>query len=98
MTLPPISDADAALFDPWTRDYALLGLRMDRLAPGTVDAWTGPPAWKAAVVAEEAPTPATLREAAESLRERLPGLGYAPDRAAYLGVQVRALEAQARVL
>ncbi len=91
-------DGDSALFDPWTRDYALLGLRMDRLAPGTVDAWMGPPAWREAVNGEPRPTPDALRAAADDLLQRLPTMGYAPVRAAYLTRQVRAMQAGARLL
>ena len=50
------AQADAGRFDEWTRDYALLGLRLDRLAPGTVDAWTGPPAWAATSLDDGAQT------------------------------------------
>jgi hypothetical protein len=89
---------ESHLFDPWTRDYALLGLRMERLAPGTVDAWIGPAAWKAAVDAEPAPTPASLRQEAQLLAEMLPSMEYTPDREGYLLRQVRALDTQARVL
>jgi hypothetical protein len=88
----------AALFDEWTRDYALLSLRMDRLAPGTVDAWTGPASWREAVSREPVPTPSTLRTAAADLLNRLPGCSYAPTRAAYLSRQVTALETSARLL
>ncbi len=86
------------LFDPWTHEYALLGLRIERLAPGTVDAWIGPPSWRAMVEAEPVPTPPDLRQAAEVLAEMLPSMDYAPARAAYLGRQIRALGAQTRVL
>lgn len=96
--MPPITDEDARLFDPWTREYAHLGLRLDRLAPGTVDAWIGPPGWRTAVQEEAAPTPAALLGAAEHLHTTLPMMGYAPDRAAYLERQVTALHAQARIL
>ena len=89
---------DAHLFDPWTRDYAHLGLRMERLAPGTVDAWIGPPEWRAAVEAEPAPTAEALRAGAEALLDLLPSMGYPAPRAAYLQRQVTALHAQARTL
>ena len=93
-----MSSPEAALFDPWTRDYVLLGLRMDRLAPGTVDAWLGPPEWRAAVHDEPQPTPVTIRGGSESLLERLPHMGYAPRRTEYLARQVTALQAGARLL
>jgi hypothetical protein len=89
---------DAHLFDPWTRDYAHLGLRMERLAPGTVDAWIGPLEWRASVDAEPAPTPGALRAGADALLELLPSMGYPPPRAAYLQRQVTALQAQSRTL
>src|SRR4051812_48170334 len=92
------NEQDANLFDAWTRDYALLGLCMERLAPGTVDAWIGPQSWREAAEADTMPTPDDMRHAAADLLERLPGVGYQPQRQAYLEKQVQALEAQARVL
>lgn len=71
---------DERLFDGWTRDYARLGLRLDRLLPGTELAWLGPPAWRADVHAEPPPEAAALAAAAEDLLDRLPGIGYAPER------------------
>jgi len=88
---------DTHLFDPWTRDYVHLGLRLDRVAPGTVDAWIGPPAWRDAVAAEPAPPLGALRDAADLLLELLPTMGYTPDRAAYLSRQTTALHTQARL-
>jgi hypothetical protein len=90
--------SDEQLFDDWTRDYALLGLRMDRLTPGTVDAWTGPAQWREEVGDEPEPTAQGLRQAADDLLARLPGMGYAADRSGYLERQALALQAQARLL
>ena len=98
MTVPDPAAEATHLFDPWTRDYALLGLRLERLAPGTVDAWIGPPSWRAAVAAEPLPSPVELRQAAALLAEMLPAMDYAPARTAYLGRQIRALGAQTHVL
>jgi hypothetical protein len=92
------SEATTNLFDDWTRDYALLGLRLDRLAPGTVDAWTGPPDWREQVLREPPTTAAVLRAAAGALLDRLPALGYAPRRMDFLLRQVRGLETSARLL
>ena len=88
---------EAALFDPWTRDYALLGLQLDRLIPGTVIAWLGPPSWRSASLTAPLPTPIALQEASEALLDRLPGMGYGPVRAAYLTRQVIALGTVARL-
>lgn len=88
---------DAAYFDPWTRDYALLGLQLDRCLPGTVLAWLGPPAWRENVVSAPMPTPAALHDAADDLLNRLPGMGYSSVRAAYLARQVTALGTLARL-
>jgi hypothetical protein len=60
-------DRDEALFDAWTRDYARLGLEMERHVPGTVAAWLGPPAWRVQVEAAPAMSAAALRDAADEL-------------------------------
>ncbi len=88
----------AGLFDDWTRDYALLSLRLDRLAPGTVDAWTGPANWREAVLREPAPSAADLEHAATALLDSLPATGYAQARKDYLYRQVAALRASTRLL
>ncbi|MDB5057731.1 MAG: hypothetical protein JWO59_1203 [Chloroflexi bacterium] len=91
-------EQDANLFDDWTHDYARLSLRLDRLTPGTVDAWTGPPAWREQILREPLPTAEALHAAASALLDRLPAVKYAPRRTAYLVRQVTALEASARLL
>ena len=88
----------AGLFDEWTRDYALLSLRLDRLAPGTVDAWTGPAEWRDAVLREPEPSAPDLEHAATALLDRLPAMGYAQEREHYLRRQVAALQASTRLL
>jgi hypothetical protein len=85
-------------FDGWVREYIHLGLRMDRLEPGTVDSYFGPASWRTAVDSEPMPTPQGLREAAEGLLNMLPGMGYPGERQGFLERQVRALHTQARVL
>jgi hypothetical protein len=89
--------ADDQLFDSWTHDYALLGLRMDRVYPGTVDGWIGPPEWREMVLAEEIPEPRRLLRDAVSLEERLPNMGYEARREAYLARQIAALRTQAEL-
>lgn len=88
---------DDELFDSWTRDYALLGLRMDRVFQGTVDSWIGPRAWKDEVAEGPAPEHESLLEKADSLAERLPSMGYDSRRTAYLARQVSALRTQAEI-
>src|SRR5438270_11887537 len=88
---------DEQLFDSWTHDYALLGLRMDRVFPGTLDGWIGPPAWKDRVGQESTPEAASLLAEADSLGERLPGMEYDDRRSAYLTRQVAALRSQAEI-
>ncbi len=86
------------LFDEWTGEYARLSLRLDRLAPGTVDAWTGPEDWRDAVLREPEPSAADLERAAAELLDRLPAMGYAQHRQDYLSRQVVALQASTRLL
>jgi len=88
---------DERLFDRWTRDYALLGLRLDRLLPGTVLAWLGPAAWRAAVEAEPPPAAGALVSAADELLDRLSATGYAAERVVHLEGQVVALRTLARL-
>jgi hypothetical protein len=87
---------DEALFDPWTRDYALLGLRLDQVAPGYVLAWLGPPAWRVTAAGPPLP-PLALRDLADDLLERLPAAGYEPARRAHLAGQMVALRTQSRL-
>ena len=93
-----MAENHAGLFDEWTRDYALLALRLDRLSPGTVDAWTGPQDWRDAVLREPAPAAADLDRAATDLLSRLPATGYEQTRRDYLSRQVAALQASTRLL
>lgn len=80
------------------RDYVLLGLRLDRLVPGTVDTYTGDEALRAHVDAGPAPEPATLLRTARRLRTALPDAGLAVHRQRYLAAQLAAVEVLARRL
>jgi hypothetical protein len=84
--------------DPIARDYLLLCLRLDQLAPGLVDGYYGPADLKAAVDQEQLRPPATLADDAAALRARLDAEVDEPDRRGWLTVQLTALETQARVL
>jgi hypothetical protein len=78
------------------RDYLVLALRLDRLVPGSVDAFTGDPRLRRAVADEPDPTAAGLVRAADRLLAALPDAGLASARVRFLGAQVRALRCSAR--
>ena len=82
----------------WEREYVLLGLRIDKVSPGFVDAYFGPPAWSATVAAEPVVPPADLVRSAIALSDALPAQGFPPRRAAYLARQLQALETTCRRL
>lgn len=84
--------------DAWGEDYVRLGLRLEKVAPGFVDGYFGPPALKAEVDGEGPPAPADLVRAAMRLADALPAQGYEAMRAAYLARQVRAMETVSRQL
>ena len=84
--------------DPIARDYLLLALRLDQHLPGLVDGYFGPAELKAMVDMEQLRSPSRLREDAAALRARLDPEVDAPDRRAWLGVQLLALETQAAAL
>jgi len=82
------------------REYLLLGLRFDRIESGYVDAFTGDPALRQAVLAEPAPEPAGLVRQAERLLSALPNIphsnGFGQARADYIGAHLRALACAGR--
>ncbi|MDQ2940640.1 MAG: DUF885 domain-containing protein, partial [Chloroflexota bacterium] len=87
--------------DDIARRYLLLALRLDRLGSGLLTAYLGP-AELAEVVAGERPTSAReLHDEALTLHERVADqpAGSAVDgtRAAWLGAQLTALSAAARI-
>ncbi len=84
--------------DPIATDYLLLALRLDQHRPGLVDAYVGPADLKAQVETEQLAAPSKLRDDAAALRERVASEVGAPDRAAWLTVQLRALETLASEL
>lgn len=82
----------------WGQEYITLALRMEKLVPGFVDGYFGPPEWKASVDREGPPAPVDLLRQAGSLADALPALGCEPRRAAYLQRQVAAMEVTCRKL
>jgi len=85
-----------ALDLPW--EYVRLGLALDRLVPGSVDAWTGPAALRAQVLDQPLPTAAELAARAGRLLGELPSAGLEPARAAFLGAQLTAMRSTLRAL
>jgi hypothetical protein len=84
--------------DTVAREVALLALRLDRLAPGTVEAFDGDPALRPHVRAGVAPAPSDLVREAARLRRAVPYLGLPPLRESFLDGELRALERTARAL
>jgi len=88
--MPPYASADAV-----SRAYLRLSFHIERLAPGFVDAYFGPPQWQAEAAAEGEIAPAVLRREAETL---LLELAAVPDdlRREWLTKQVTAMIAVLR--
>jgi hypothetical protein len=84
--------------DSIARDYVLLGLRLEQHVPGLVDGYFGPAELKAQVDLEPLRSPASLRDDAAALRQRLAVEVPEPDRRDWLDAQLVALEAQAAEL
>ena len=82
----------------WEKDYVQLGLRIDRVFPGFVDGYFGPPEWKAEVDAEPALAPGDLVRQAMTLGDAIAGASLPSQREAYLAAQVRGLETMCRRL
>ena len=80
------------------REYLLLGLRLDRLIPGLVDAFTGDPELRRRTELEPRPDPSRLAAAAGELRAALPDVALAAPRSRFIDAQLRALECGARRL
>jgi hypothetical protein len=79
-------------------EYVRLGLALDRLVPGSVDAWTGPAQVRAQVLDQPLPTAAELAARAARLLAELPSAGLEPVRAAFLAAQLTALRSTLRSL
>ncbi|TMR93223.1 hypothetical protein [Nonomuraea basaltis] len=74
----------------WQRDYAMLALRINRLAGGAMLIYRGPEEWSAQAGSEPPAAPGKLADDAERLLDGAPS--------AYLAGQVRAMRAVARHL
>lgn len=84
--------------DAIARQVALLALRLDRLAPGTVEAFDGDPALRRHVRSEPAPAPSDLVREAARLRRAVPYVGLPAVREAFLDGELGALDRTARTL
>ena len=89
--------------ESWLQEYIFLAFRLHRSAQATygspfVEEYWGPPAWRKLVEAEPETLPADLVRQAMALTDALPVQGFTPNRAAYLGKHVRAMETFARKL
>jgi len=84
--------------DPIAADYLLMALRLDQHLPGLIDAYFGPATIKATVDMEALRAPASLRDDAASLAERVTREVPEPERRTWLTAQLVALETQAAVL
>jgi hypothetical protein len=89
-----------ARMDELARRYILLCLRLERLVPGFVDSYTGPPELREAVDAEPQPLAAELHDEAMSMRaltaDLLAGEGPTRVRGRWMDGQLRSIAAQAR--
>jgi hypothetical protein len=74
------------------REYLTLGLRMDRMLPGVVDAYTGPVRLRAEVDAEPVPDPGDLRVRAAELRRAVVDADLSVQRQQFLAAQLLAME------
>ncbi len=90
--------ASPAPLDPISREYLTLALAIDRLAPGFVDAYLGPPELKAAADDGDAPDPKRLQHRVRGLLIRLSEADLAPSRIGYLSAQLEAMLTICRTL
>lgn len=86
--------------DELARRYLLLGLRLDRISPGLIDSYVGPPELQEIALGEPVPFAAELHDEAMTLAEMavaLPGADAATARRrAWFSGQLRAFSALAR--
>jgi hypothetical protein len=90
--------ASTAPLDPISHEYLSLALSIDRLAPGFVDAYLGPPELKEVATAGDAPDPKRLQNRLRGLLIRLSEADLAPSRIGYLSAQLEAMLTICRTL
>lgn len=84
--------------DPVIAEYLDLGLTIERLFPGFVDAYHGDPERKDRVDAGEAPEATVLLERTQALVLSIGSADLEPERRHFLGAQARAMVTVARLL
>ncbi len=84
--------------DSLSRDYLALAFGIERLVPGYVDSYFGPPEMREQADAAEPATPEGLLEQAEVLAEQVADGDEPPERKGFLGAQLRAMVATCRKL
>lgn len=90
--------ASPAPLDPISQEYLSLALSIDRLLPGFVDAYLGPPELKEAASEGDAPDPKRLQHQIRGLLIRLSEADLAPSRIGYLSAQLEAMLTVCRTL
>ena len=89
---------DHPAIDSTIGEYLSLALAMERVFPGFVDGYHGPPALKEAVEAGPEPAAEELLARAEALHDAIAGAGLDAGRTAFLTAQTRAMVAVCRML
>ena len=84
--------------DPISTSYCSLAFKIERLFPGFVDAYYGPPGVKAMAEFGDAPEAAALVEQARTLASAVADSDLEPSRKRFLGAQVAAMVTTCRVL
>lgn len=83
---------------PWERAIAALALRLDRLEPGLVEAWSGDPEWRREAASGPRPRASELAAAAVELRREVADAGLPEERTRFLDGELSALGCAARRL
>lgn len=86
------------MIDPISREYLSLSFAIERLFPGFIDAYFGPPEIKDAALAEPDATPQELFARATALTDQVAAGDYPESRKAFLQAQIRAMPTIARRL
>ncbi|MBA2520830.1 MAG: hypothetical protein H0V24_14290 [Chloroflexia bacterium] len=82
---------DPVPLDPIAHEYVTLAFGIDRLVPGFVDAYVGPPEVKADALAGDAPEPRILMDQIQSLLIRVADADIVGSRVGYLAAQLEAM-------
>jgi hypothetical protein len=84
--------AEPVALDPISHEYVTLAFGLERLVPGFVDAYVGPPAVKAAALDGDAPEPRLLQDQLRSLLIRIAESDdLVASRVGYLAAQLEAM-------